>query len=241
MVPSRKAAMEFYAGLFGWELDEGGAESGFYTMASLDGRHVAGIGEPPAGSPPMPAAWTTYLATSDVDKAAEAVLEAGGQLIAPVMDVMSEGRMAIAADPTGAVFGLWQALNHSGFQVANLPGADSWNECMTRDYEAAKAFYANVFGYSIEDMSIPGHTYATLHVNSNVVGGLGALPDSVPAEVPAHWATYFTVGDTDAAVAKAVELGGAVLMEAFDSPQGRIAALTDTQGAVFRVITPILG
>jgi predicted enzyme related to lactoylglutathione lyase len=237
MVPGRKAAMEFYAGLFGWELEEGGADSGFYTMASLDGRHVAGIGEPPAGSPPMPAAWTTYLATSDVDKSVEALLAAGGQVYAPAMDVMTHGRMAIVADPTGAVFGLWQSRAHTGFQVANQPGADSWNECMTRDFEAAKAFYSSVFGYTVEDISMPGFSYATLHVDGSVVGGLGALPHEVPGEVPAHWGTYFSVGDTDAAMAKAVELGGSVMIEPFDSPQGRIAGLVDTQGAAFRVIS----
>jgi uncharacterized protein len=238
MLPDRKRALAFYGGLFGWEMVEGGPEMGFYTMALLGGRHVAGIGEPPEGAPPMPLAWRTYLATADVDKAATAVEEAGGQLLAPSMDVMSEGRMAMAADPGGAVFGLWQAVDHTGFQVANRPGTVSWNECMTRDFDGAKAFYAKVFGLGTSDMSAPGFTYATWTVDGRVVGGVGALPEDTPAEVPSHWGIYFSVRDTDAAVAKAVELGGTVVSPAFDSPHGRIAVLTDDQGVSFRIVAP---
>lgn len=238
MAPDRKRAMAFYGGLFGWELAEGGSDTGSYTMASLDGRQVAGIGQATEQPRPVPAVWTTYLAVSDADKTAAAIEEAGGRLYAPVMDVRSLGRMAIAADPTGAVFGIWQSGEHTGFQAANLPGADSWNECMTRDFEAAKAFYTKVFDLGVSDMSAPGFSYATWTVDGQVVGGVGALAEDVPAEVPPHWGTYFSVRDTDAAVAKALELGGTLVSPVFDSPQGRIAVLTDDQGAAFRVIAP---
>ena len=236
MAPDRKQAIEFYSALFGWDFVEGPEETGFYSTASLDGRRVAGVGGIPPGQEGMPAVWTTYLAVSDIDKITEAVTEAGGQVVAPPMDVMTEGRMAIAADPAGAVFGLWQAGDHSGMQAANIPGAVVWNEGMSHDFEAAKAFYAKVFGYGFDDMSGPGFSYATLTVGGNVVGGLGTLPEATPAEVPPHWSTYFAVADTDAAVAKLVELGGTVLTPAFDSPHGRVGIVADNQGVAFRVI-----
>jgi predicted enzyme related to lactoylglutathione lyase len=237
MVPDRKKAMEFYGALFGWDFAEGTEETGFYTIALLDGRMVVGLMAAMPGQESMPAAWTVYLATSDLDKTAAAAAEAGAQVMAPPMDVMTQGRMAVLADPAGAVFGLWQAGEHTGMQVANIPGAMSWNEGMSRDFETAKAFYGNVFGYGFEDMSAPGFDYAVLTVGGEQVGGIGGLPAEVPAEVPAHWASYFTVTDTDAAVAKVVELGGSVVMPPFDSPQGRLAAVADDQGAAFRVIT----
>jgi predicted enzyme related to lactoylglutathione lyase len=237
MVPDRKRAMDFYGALLGWHFEEGTEETGFYTVASLDGRTVAGLMQSMPGQEEMPAVWTAYLATSDVDKTVEAIAEAGGKVVSPAMDVMTLGRMAIAEDPAGAVFGLWQAGDHTGFQLANAAGAVTWNEAMSRDYEAAKAFYTKVFGYVVDDMSAQGFSYATLAVGGNVVGGIGALSEDVPAEVPAHWSSYFAVPDTDAAVARVVELGGTSLSPASDSPYGRQAAVTDDQGAAFRLIS----
>jgi hypothetical protein len=69
------------------------------------------------------------------------------------------------------------------------------------------------------------------------VGGIGTLPPGTPDEMPANWLTYFGVSDTDASLAKAVELGGSVVKEAFDTPNGRIAILADDQGAVFGIVS----
>jgi hypothetical protein len=49
---------------------------------------------------------------------------------------------------------------------------------------------------------------------------------------------YFAVTDTDAAVAKVAELGGRVVRPPSDTPYGRIGVVTDSDGAVFSVITP---
>ncbi len=60
-----------------------------------------------------------------------------------------------------------------------------------------------------------------------------------PEGTPNFWLAYFAVEDTDATVARAEELGGAVAAPAFDVPGvGRMAVLTDPQGAVFAVIQP---
>ena len=82
---------------------------------------MAGIG-PKQGPPGTPAAWTTYLASDDADETAGKVKAAGGQVLMEPMDVMDVGRMAVAADPGGAVFGVWQARAHTGFGLANEPG-----------------------------------------------------------------------------------------------------------------------
>ena len=146
--------------------------------------------------------------------------------------------MAVAADPAGAVFGLWEAGNHIGTQVTAAPGTLAWNECMSRDYPAAKAFYEQVFGYGFQDLSNDDFTYAVLLLDGRPVGGLGALPASVPAEVPSNWSTYFSVADADASAAKVAELGGQVLDQPFDSPYGRQVRVQDDQGVPFLVIAP---
>ncbi|MGW4063318.1 VOC family protein [Amycolatopsis sp. NPDC004747] len=237
MVPDQAKAIAFYGGLFGWDVQRGGEETGFYGMAELRGRPVAGIGRTPPGQD-VPPVWTTYLAVSDVDRTVTAVTEAGGQLVVPVMEVMKEGRMAIVADPAGAVFGLWEAGNHIGTQVTAAPGTLAWNECMSRDYPAAKPFYEEIFGYGFQDISSDDFTYAVVLIDGRPVGGLGAVPGSVPPEVPSYWSAYFWVADADASAAKVTELGGTVEGKPFDSPYGRQVRVADDQGVPFVIIAP---
>ncbi|MFJ7210185.1 VOC family protein [Amycolatopsis sp. NPDC098790] len=237
MVPDQAKAVAFYSGLFGWDVRTGGDETGFYGMAELSGRPVAGIGQIPPGQN-VPPVWTTYLSVSDVDKTVASITEAGGRIVMPMMEVLKEGRMAVAADPAGAVFGLWEPGHHLGTQVTAAPGTPAWNECMSRDYPAAKAFYEQVFGFGFEDLSNEEFTYAVLLIDGRPVGGLGALPESVPAEVPSNWSTYFSVADADASAARVTELGGRVLDQPFDSPYGRQVRVLDDQGVAFLVIAP---
>ena len=229
-------AIAFYGAQFGWDIEQGGPETGGYSIANLDGRSVAGLG-PKMGPAEAPTMWTVYLATEDADTTAAKIKGAGGQLLMDPMDVMDVGRMAIAMDTTGAAFGIWQARAFPGVQLANVPGAITWNEQMSRDFEGAKAFYQAVFGFEYGDMSSDGFSYATLLLNGHEVGGIGGYPSDVPAQMPAAWTTYFGTADTDAAVAQATKSGGSVLRPAADSPYGRTATVADDQGAVFSLIS----
>lgn len=238
MVPDRDKAARFYSSLFGWNVEVGAAETGYYGMAAIAGRPVAGIGQIPEDQADMPAMWTTYLSVSDVDKTLSAVGEAGGQVVSPAMDVLTAGRMAIAVDPAGAVFGLWQPGDHLGTQVTVAPGTIAWNECLSRDYPAAKAFYESVFGYGFDDMSNEEFTYAVLTVAGRPVGGIGSMPKEVPADVPSNWGVYFAVADADEAAAKAAEFGGTAVGPPWDTPFGRQVRIFDDQGVGFVVIAP---
>ena len=230
-------AISFYSSQFGWDVQQGGPEVGGYSMAQLDGRSVAGIG-PVMGPPGTSSAWSAYFASSDVDATAARVKSAGGQLLMEPMDVMDAGRMLVATDTTGATFGVWQARNHTGAEVVNVPGAFTWSEHMSRDFEGAKAFYAAVFGYEYGDMSSDGFSYATLLINGQqVVGGIGAFPPGQDASHPAHWSVYFGASDTDESVDTAVGNGGRVIRPATDSPYGRMAVVADPEGAVFSLIS----
>jgi predicted enzyme related to lactoylglutathione lyase len=228
-------ARAFYSGLFGWNIPPGPPEAGGYSMCEVAGRAVAGIG-PKMGAPDAPVAWTTYLATDDADETAARITAAGGQLLMEPFDVMDTGRMAIATDPAGAVFGIWQGGTFAGAQLANEPGAMIWNENLSRDLDGSKVFYQAVFGYAYGDMSDGGFRYATLELDSAVVGGIGELGDDQPASVPAHWSAYFAVADADAAISSVVRLGGRVVAPAWDSPYGRMAIVSDDQGGVFSVM-----
>ena len=55
--------------------------------------------------------WTTYIAVKSADETAARVTDAGGQVITPPFDIVDAGRMAVFADPAGAVFCVWQATH----------------------------------------------------------------------------------------------------------------------------------
>ena len=184
-----------------------------------------------------PSTWITYLAAGNADETAGKIKAAGGRVLAEPMDVMDQGRMVMAADPGGAVFGLWQARQHTGVQLANEPGSLTWNENLSRDFDGNKAFYHAVFGYEYGDIGDTRFRYATLKAGGSEVGGIGELDSSLPAEVQAHWSVYFAVGDTDAAVATVTGLGGTTVRPAWDSPYGRIAVVADDHGAAFSLIS----
>ena len=233
MSPDPAKARDFYGGLFGWSYEVGGPESGGYAMAQLAGKNAAGIGQLPP-SAPYPSVWTAYFNVDSADATVAAITAAGGTIMM-LMDVLDAGRMAIAVDPTGAAFGVWQPKRHTGAQVVSVPGAMGWQEVHTRDATRAKDFYAQVF--QLDAVKVPDMDYWILQRGATHHGGV-YTDTRMPATTPPHWLVYFDVADTDAAVAKATATGGKALMGAFDTPHGRMAVLADPFGAVFAVIKP---
>jgi predicted enzyme related to lactoylglutathione lyase len=240
VVPDPEKARAFYTELFGWEVQDSPPEAGGYLMAMRNSRPAAGISGPMEGQAETPAVWTTYLASDSADTTAEAVASAGGRVDVPPFDVMDVGRMLVATDPTGATFGVWQAARHTGAGVYNEHGAYCWNELHTRDYAAAQAFYAAVFGYTYTEIGDgQAFTYSTFTPAGQQEPAGGVSDDTtMPGDAPAHWLTWFQVADPDAAVSTATRLGGSVVMDLRDSPFGRMAVLAGPQGEVFGVIDP---
>jgi predicted enzyme related to lactoylglutathione lyase len=234
--PDIAKARAFYSELLGWSFTGGDDENmGYYTTANRDGRRVAAMAK--QQSPSEPPVWTVYIGTESADETKKKVEAAGGKTLAPPMDIMDLGRMAIFQDPTGATFGVWQSKSHTGLQLHGDPGAMAWHEVYTRDAKKALDFYTRVFGLKAEKME-GGMEYWTLHAGDHLVGGLMQLGAHAPKDEPSHWNTYFSVSDTDAATKKLEQLGGKVRQPAFDTPYGRMSAVTDPFGATFCIIKP---
>ncbi|MEU7425520.1 VOC family protein [Streptomyces sp. NPDC040750] len=229
------ATEEFYAELFGWEFQPGPQQLGPYVRALLDGREVAGMGQLPPDRR-LPIAWTPYLATEDVDGTADAVRLCGGTVAVGPIDAAEAGRLAIASDPAGAVFGIWQGAAHLGTAITGVPGTPAWNELLTVETESVAKFYATVFGYEEDPVVDAGFDYVTLRLDGRPVAGLYGVGNALPRDRGSHWQTYFEVADTDAALRLVVELGGRVLRPAHDSPHGRVATVADPEGAEFSVV-----
>ena len=235
------AAKAFYSELFGWETEDVPTPMGpAYTMASKDGLTVAGIGPQPPGmaAQGVPSMWNSYVMVQDLDAICAAVGGAGGQVVMPPMDVMTQGRMAMVMDPTGAVVGVWQPIDHQGAQVFNVPGTLTWNELQSRDLAAATPFYEQVFGWRFEDPDGSGYLMIMLDTkpgDDQSNGGAMAMPEGVPEQVPSYWSVYFAVQDCDTAVARSVELGATVFLPAMQMGPGRFAGITDPTGATLMI------
>jgi predicted enzyme related to lactoylglutathione lyase len=233
--PDTEAAAAFYGGLFGWtiHLDER-PEAGGYGLATLRGLNVAGV---MAQMNPGPPYWAVYVAVTDADETAAKITDNGGTVAMGPMDVMDAGRMAVAQDPLGTFFGIWQARAHTGAQVVNEPGSFTWNELATADVGRSRDFYGAVFGWgTAEDEGHDPTAAAIFTAAGNVVCGAHKAGEG---EFPA-WSVWFAVDDCDASAARATELGGSVVMPPSDMDFGRGAVVADPQGAVFGIgaVTP---
>jgi uncharacterized protein len=236
--PDRAAA--FYAGLLGWESEDlmGLDHPASYHMCRLRGRKVAGIVSQHGAPAPPAAVWSTHIWVEDTDDTVGRVERAGGSVVGPAFDSPAGGRMAVLADPAGAVFCVWQPDGHRGAEVVNEPGAWAMSVLQTPDPDRAAEFYGSVFGWTTESFGgmtlwrLPGYVGGEPEqpVSREVIGAMLAASGQ-----PSFWAIDFWVEDSDAAAAAADELGGSVLAAPHDTPGFRRAVLADPAGAAFSV------
>jgi predicted enzyme related to lactoylglutathione lyase len=231
--PDAAASRDFYAKLFGWNIEvHPDPQYGGYGIARIGGEDAAGIG--PKQSPDAPTAWTIYIGTDDVDRLAETVKGAGGTVVSAPFGVGDQGRMAVLADPTGAIISAWQAAGMRSF-AAGRPNTYSWAELNARGIDTAIRFYETVFGWTHTTSPPEGDTpaYTQFALDGENFAGAMEMNPLIPAETPSYWMPYFGVTDVDAAFQKALQLGGEEMVSPQDYPGGRFAIVSDPHGAAF--------
>ena len=112
------------------------------------------------------------------------------------------------------------------------PGIISWNEICTRDPEASKKFYTDMFGWESQDMPMPTGSYTMFNTGGRPVAGLVQLPPEAE-KAPTAWMGYITVENLTEAVEKARGLGASICKDVTELPMGSFAIVTDPQGATF--------
>lgn len=238
MTPKVAEARRFFSDLFGWDFGE---------MPGVPGGELIRLGQGQAGAlmdldagafpPGTPPAIGVLIKVDDVEAAVTKVESLGGRAEAP-MDVLENGRMALATDPTGAIFGLWQPKKQQGMDVdSHSHGAPGWYEHLSHDAARAASFYAELFGWTIEERKQqPGMIYRLLKLDGDPVAGAIQL-DKQMGDIPSHWGVSFSVKNADGAVKRTRELGGEVCMPITEIPGvGRFTLLRSPQGVAFHVM-----
>lgn len=233
-VPDIEAAKAFYGAVIGWEFDERGAEYGGYVNCHRGGALAAGLS--PQYQAGVPVGWTVYFATEDIATTAQRIGDAGGSVAFGPLEVMDLGTMALAADPGGAAFGIWQSGAHTGFGLYREPGAVIWEELVpgTGGAAAARDFYGSVFDLSFTGMD-GGYAFTPAGALDNE--SVGSVGDPTAEDAGPHWQLWFLVPDVDAAAAAAAAHGGKVVSVPHASQWGRQARLLDPAGAELWVMS----
>ena len=230
------AAKAFYMALFGWgALDMPIGEGMFYTMFQNQGEHAAGFAGmmPDMQAQGMPSHWTNYVSVDDVDAMTDVVTANGGTIVFGPMDIFESGRMLQFMDPTGAALGLWQPKDHIGAGIVNTVGAMCWNELLTKDADAAKAFYSALFGW---EYSVDENGYIMIRNRGRNNGAMMQMDESF-GDMPSMWQPYFTVADIDESISRAGELGATIIIPKTEAPgAGHFAYMSDPAGAHFYII-----
>ena len=220
-------AKAFYGELFGWEFEDSDLPGGgVYTMCRVEGDEVAAI----VRQDEQPGHWNNYVAVTSADETAAKAKKLGADVIEEPFDVMEAGRMAVLADPDGAVLCIWEPREHAGASRVNDPGCLTWNDLQTKNPSPAIDFYAALLEWGMEPMEEDGKlVYVTIKNAGSSNGGI--MPSQNGG--PPFWLPYFTVASSEDVLRKARELGGEVLAGPLDIGAGSISVVRDPQGAVF--------
>lgn len=228
----------FYGPLLGWTFQDAGMTGFTYMLASAMGEMVAGIMQP---AQDMPEFWMVYFAVDDADAAAAKSATLGGGQIVPPTDIPGTGRFAVLTDPAGCPFGILQPLPGGAGAAFNqkAAGHGNWHDYASADANAAQAFYAALFGWSVTRSYEEGgpREYRVLNATGTDFGtdfgGIGPIPPGGRG----GWTPYFGAPSITAAVQTVNEQGGKVLLDPMEVPNGAyIIYAADPRGAVFALV-----
>jgi uncharacterized protein len=226
-------AQGFFGELFNWGVKKVPMPDGEYAMISVGDRTIGGYLPTPAGAPPE-ANWLTHLQVSDARATSKQIESLGGKTLKPAFQVGDFGTMAIAADPNGGMFALWQPAKAEA-QAAPTDNTFCWNELASSNPEKSVAFYTAISGLTSEGKDMgPMGTYHVLSGDGQPRAGI--MKQMMP-EQPHAWLPYVQVANPDAITEKAKKLGATIVVPPTDIPGvGRFAVLVDPQGCAVGIL-----
>jgi uncharacterized protein len=124
-------------------------------------------------------------------------------------------------------------------KTMTVHGTFGWNELMTSDLEAAKAFYAKVAGWTYQEMPMDegNYTLAFIEGDSTPVAGLMYTAEGQPG--CNDWFAYLNVADINAAISAVTGAGGSVIRAPFEiESTGWIAIVMDSAKTAIGLLEP---
>ena len=228
-----RAAQIFYGQLFGWEFEDVPAHPGQFVLIRLDGIAIGGLvfseREQPDSSESR---WIGSVSVTDVDAAVQVVRDQGGEVLGGPTNIPLRGRVAVIADPQGAILALMRT--EDGDPADRDPEMNDWlwQELWTTDDSSALGFYRDLMGYQHETLTVEAGAYHVLQLNGHSYAGLARLPwDSVPPT----WLPYIRVDDPRDIAARVEALGGRVVLSPDQIRDGHAAVIEDPTGGVLAV------
>jgi predicted enzyme related to lactoylglutathione lyase len=210
------AMRAFLSTLYDWTWDLGGPEMGFYSIASLNGSPVLGLGRNEGGRGAM----TTYFSTSKIDDAVARATDLGASVVVPAMQVMDLGSMALLADPTGATFGLWQPGSFHGFGVEYEENAPGWFDHASSDPARAGEFYASLTGHQLTTLE------GDMRILQNGEQWFASVSNSPTGQGPL-WNPIIVVDSLERIHEVVPRHGGAILIEEMPVPGSAICVFSE--------------
>ncbi|MEZ5226733.1 MAG: VOC family protein [Acidimicrobiales bacterium] len=233
--PDVDDACRFYRDLLGWELALSSTPMGDYWVATVDGRDVAGLMAQSAESIGQPATWTVFVWCEQLDATLEQIGSAGGQTLVPPFEIPGGARVAVVADPGGAMFALISGGPEPGEYFSSDVGGVAWAELMTRQIDVSVTFYREVFGWSVATSDSGGTPYNVFSLDGVEVAGMIETPRTFRPTYRRRGRC--TSSSTHVGLPRSVhELGGQVLLSSTPTPMGPFAVVSDRQGAVFQLM-----
>jgi len=226
--PDVDGAARFYGGLLGWSAVH---IAGDFFIFQMQGRDVIAMRRT-AG----PQRLLGFINVESADRTAARARELGGRIGIAPFDTPGIARTSVVEDPEGAMFGLWESRGHNGAQVQDRTGTMWWAELMSRDIEATRPFYTNLFGWTFGETQKYGNDL-TIFKAGDVSAG-SALQYHRSWGVEPHWNVAFAIDDWDTAVERVEAMGGCLDFWRDVPNAGRLGIFSDPGGAVFYLMRP---
>lgn len=239
LTPDVTAAKEFYTHVVGWRVRDLAIPGSAYSFFIAAENPVAGVMSMPEGARRVGAMphWMGYVGVFDLDSAVGRVVELGGAVRVPPVDIQNVSRFSVVADPQDATLALVKGMKPGEAPVAELgtPGHVGWHELFAADWEKAFAFYGKLFGWQKTHADTgPSGTYQQFSADGETIGAMSAKPETLPLP---FWLYYFNVGDVEAASKRVENSGGEILYGPIAVPGGAwIVHCKDPQGALFGLL-----
>jgi predicted enzyme related to lactoylglutathione lyase len=223
------ASRAFYGELFGWTFEPGQGVDPGYLIVKNGERPIAGIVQPREGHTAA-AQWLAYVVVADVDRTAKHFEQSGGRIYRGPLHARNDLRVAVVGDPQGAALGL-ASRGPEGHEADAVPGLHHWlwMEYVAQDPAAALTFYSTSVGFSAElHETRNAFTYYLLTTDRPRAGLFQSLWDREQSA----WLSYVRVADPAAVAARAVALGGTMVLAPHAAVRsGSLAIVLDPGGA----------